>query len=304
MPTYTVKRGDYPSSIAKKFTGSEGRHAELLDANPDFRKGNGRWKTLKTGDVLQLPAGWADGADRETQPALPEPEPESAPAYCAVCEHDLCMCAKTPEPPPGSRFPATKTKETPTAVYAALQRAWLKLFNDVPSPESLSVLVAHWALETGWGDSCWNWNLGNVKSRPGDGLDHTYYPCWEVLPKAAAFALAKNAGVRADGKPGPDVVVATEQDDGTAVVWFYPDHNMCRFRAFRSLDAGAEEYLKVLFHRFKRAWASVTTGDPSGFAAALKGMDYFTAPLDGPKGYRTALVSVFNRVAAQVKRAA
>ncbi len=298
MPTYEVRRGDHPSAIAKKFTGDDTRHPELLNANPSFRRGEG-WRTLRRGDVLQLPEGWQAVEDeRETAPALPESppsDPEPAPVARLV----------PGEAPPGSRFPATHTPHSPPVIFKALTTAWEKLYGETPAPESVAVLVSQWALETGWGKTCWNNNLANVKARPNDGHDHTYFPCWEVLTRSEAHEAAAHPGERKDGKPGPDVVIASEdQVQGTAVVWFYPDHDGCRFRAFRSLEAGAEEYLKVLFHRFRRAWASVIIGDPSGFAASLKLLDFYTAPLDGPKGYRTALVSIFNRVQTQLKSAA
>jgi hypothetical protein len=294
MPSHVVKRGDNPSSIAKKYTGDETRHPELLAANPAFDKGDGKWKMLKSGDILALPEGWARDVEdaRETEPGPVDPEPSSEPLPNALVSL---------APPPGARFAPTHTPESATLVFNALTAAWKKLFGDEPAKESIAVLVSQWALETGWGKTCWNWNLGNIKAHPTDGLDHTYYPCWEVLTRANAHTVAANPGQRKDGKPGPDVLIASEDEvQGTAVVWFYPDHDGCRFRAFRSLEAGAEEYLKVLFHRYRRAWASVLIGNPSGFAAALKTLEYFTAPLDGPKGYRTALVSIWNRVQTQL----
>lgn len=231
--------------------------------------------------------------ERETDPGPIDDAPASEPVRNALVALD---------PKPGSRFAPEATSTTATAVFGALTAAWEKLFAETPSPDSIAVLVAQWALETSWGKTCWNWNLANIKASPGDDLDHTYYPCWEVLTRADAHAAAANPGVRSDGKPGPDVVLVSEDEvQGTAVVWYYPDHDGCRFRAFRSLEAGAEEYLKVLFHRYRRAWSSVILGNPSGFASALKTLDFYNAPLDGPKGYRTALVSIWNRLQTQLQ---
>lgn len=229
--------------------------------------------------------------ERETEPGPVDPAPASERVPTAL--------RYLPE----ARVPAQKTAATGAEVFAALRAAWLRLFPDAPSDESVSVLVAQWALETSWGSSCFNWNLGNVPATPGDGHAHTYYPCWEVVPRAEAAALLKAANARTDGQPGPDVVVAGETDEACALVWFYPDHPRCRFRAFATLEEGAEALLKVLFHRYRRAWSSVIIGSPGGFASDLKALDFYRAPLDGPQGYRTALVSIFNRVQAQVKKA-
>lgn len=236
--------------------------------------------------------------ERETLRALDDVEdpPERVDTYCATCEHDHCICPKV------SRIAPKQTPATPTAVFAALVGAWQRLFGETPSDDSVAVLVSQWALETSWGESCFNFNLGNVPAVDGDGNAFTYYPCWEVVSRAEAHELLKAAGERKDGKPGPDVVIANETDDAAAVVWFYPDHPRCRFRAFSSLEDGAEAYLKTLFHRYKRAWASVLLGSPSGFASDLKALGFFKAPLDGAQGYRTALVGIFNRVQGQLKR--
>lgn len=284
MTVHRVRRGDTPYNIAKRYSGDGNRYRELLEANPGFKADTkSGWKQLMTGDVIAIPEGWSN----------PDAPVEPAPRNALV------------ELPRGSRFPPTPTPVDATSVYRALEAAWGRIFNDKPTQEALTVCVSQWALETGWGKSCFNWNLGNMKAREGDGLDHTFYPTWEVLPRAVAHGLAAKAEPRTrpvDGA-GPDVVI-TSETDSTAVVWFYPDHYMCRFRSFRSLDEGAEEYLKALFHRYKKAWVSLATGNPSCFAETLKTYDYFTAPLDGPKGYRTALVSIFNRIQAQLKKAA
>ncbi len=236
--------------------------------------------------------------ERETEPAPLDDSPPS------VEEASPPNALRSLALAPGSRFPPTLTPSTPNLVYAALVEAWRKMFDETPTQESIVVLVSQWALETGWGSTCHNFNLGNVKAREDDGLDHTYYPCWEVLTRPEAYAVAAHPGERSDKKPGPDVVIASEDSvQGTAVVWYYPDHPGCRFQSFRTLDAGAEAYLKVLFHRYRRAWSSVILGDPAGFAQALKTSEAFHAPLDGPKGYRTALVSIFNRVQGQLKTA-
>lgn len=50
------------------------------------------------------------------------------------------------------------------------------------------------------------------------------------------------------------------------------------FRAYRSLDEGARDYVSVLQNRFPTALAQASAGDLSGFAHALKQAHYYTAP--------------------------
>jgi hypothetical protein len=66
---------------------------------------------------------------------------------------------------------AEKTPSTPQQVFEALACAWRKQLGKEPKRESLLVLLAQWAFETGRGKSQWNFNLGNSKGKPdgGDG---------------------------------------------------------------------------------------------------------------------------------------
>ncbi len=298
---YRVKHGDTPALIAKKYTGNEQRHRELLEANPAFQQakpGSNRdkgklvigWKMLKTDDMLILPEAWPMvGNDTPTIPEVPNPP------------------TVPPPPPPApvvitnvpKRLPPTLTPASTGDIVRALRKAWpLELKYDPPKPECIAVLTAQWALETGWGRSCVAWNLGNVKSRQGDGSDFTYFKCWEVLDSKTAHALVAQAPPRT-GDGAPSVLIDKELPDGKARVTIFPDHEGCRFRAFASLEEGARAYLQKLHTRFGKAWNYVDAGDPSGFAAALKSLGYFTAPLDGPEGYRPALVRIFNQVVKQ-----
>ena len=85
--TYTVKKDDNPSLIAKAYTGDPGRWRELIKANPqkpvDPKTGN--FKYLNAGDVLNLPVSWspppvvtipADG--KPLPPMLPGTPPPAA----------------------------------------------------------------------------------------------------------------------------------------------------------------------------------------------------------------------------------
>jgi hypothetical protein len=186
-------------------------------------------------------------------------------------------------------MPAELTaKKTPVAkeeLIKALYNAWFHLFNEEPRKESIWCLAAQWALETGWGASMWCYNLGNVKSKDGDGHDYCYFACNEILKKSVADAYA--------AKDPSTAKVTQYRGDGTAIIWFYPKHPGCRFRAFNTLLEGCIDYIALLNKRFTNAWPAVCAGNPAQFVHALKTQGYFTAD---EFSYSKTLVSVFNTI--------
>src|SRR3974390_1386155 len=76
------------------------------------------------------------------------------------------------------------TTHTPVAavdLYVAMHSAWGQLMAGEPcTRESLLVMLAQSALETGFWHACWCWNLGNVKHVPGDGHDFYQIRCNEI----------------------------------------------------------------------------------------------------------------------------
>lgn len=130
------------------------------------------------------------------------------------------------------------------AAYA-LREAWNELYGVYPSLESLALLWAQWALETGRGKSIHCYNFGNIK-RSGDE-DYCMYRCNEIL----------------DGK----------------LCWFYPPHKQTWFRAYSSSIDGAIDYINFLSQRtrYKKAWLAIQKGDPYLFGHELKMAGYYTA---------------------------
>lgn len=193
---------------------------------------------------------------------------------------------------------AEKTPATPQQVFEALDKAWRTQLGSEPKRESLLVLLAQWAFETGRGKAMWNFNLGNAKGKPGggDGRCWTFFACNELLPVAHANALLAKAGLRRDGGPGNDVVI-TGIKDGIATVWFYPSHPVCCFRAFRTLDEGAKDYFDMLRKRFASAWPAVVAGDPAQFSHLLKVARYYTAE---ESHYTRSLISIYAEMAQKV----
>ena len=156
----------------------------------------------------------------------------------------------------------------------ALAFAWERLFNEIPSKESLCILLSQWAHETGRGKYCHNWNVGNYKHVEGDGRDYSYFICNEVIK----------------GKE----------------VWYHPnvesERPYCCFRAYKTIEAGVVDYMASLNKRFKKAWPAVLAGDPADFAHQLKLQGYYTSSEDDyidkdtgdtVHGYRWSICSLF-----------
>jgi hypothetical protein len=131
----------------------------------------------------------------------------------------------------------------------SLSIAWFNLYGVPPKKSQLAVLYGQWALETGVGTFCWNFNLGNFKAVdiPGQIVEYAaLVGTWEII----------------NGQK----VVLSVNDPGS---WF---------RSFRSLDSGVQAYVSFLRNqRYKIAWGAVEAGDPAQFVHLLKQQGYFTA---------------------------
>ena len=158
------------------------------------------------------------------------------------------------------KYETVRTALDPEAVRKALTEAWILKFGVQPSSDSITVLLAQIAQETGW-RACWNWNLGNVKAGPGQDYCELA-GVWEINSKGERVDLPK-------GAPGT------------------------QFRAFATLELGITAYLGVMFKRFASAWPAVLAGDPHEFAVLLRKAKYYTAPL---AEYSRGVVSHFEQL--------
>jgi hypothetical protein len=185
-------------------------------------------------------------------------------------------------------LPDKLTPVTKAEVIEAFWLAWGNYFGQYPErKESVWVLVAQWALETGWGKSMHNYNMGNAKSRPGDGFDYQFFKCNEVLPLKRAQAMAAAS---------PLAKITTIRSNGTAIVWLYPKHPGCRFRAFKTLLDGVVDHLHLVAQRYHKAWPYIIAGDPAEYSKALKRQGYYTAD---EALYTKAIKGCFNAVAKE-----
>jgi hypothetical protein len=102
----------------------------------------------------------------------------------------------------------------------------------------LSILVAHWAHETGRGASMLNYNFGGLKG---------------TSPSGTSVACSTREG------HGADAVRVID-----------------RFRAYGSPEEGARDYVSLLARRYPDAVRAAESGDAKGFVTALKARGYFT----------------------------
>jgi hypothetical protein len=143
--------------------------------------------------------------------------------------------------------PDLHTPTSATELYYALRQAWQQQMLPGPCTRAgLLILIAHWALETDWGKSCFNYNLGNRKWVNGCGYD------W--------------------------VELATDEFIQGKRVHIVPPAIGCRFVAYNSLLDGAHDYLRHFNLEFRTAWPAVVAGNVAAFAHQLAMAHYYTAP--------------------------
>lgn len=166
-------------------------------------------------------------------------------------------------------YTAKKTPVSSAEIIPALRGAWFRFFGNWPSEDSVCILAAQWALETGRGASMMNYNCAGIKAS-GD-QDCTFYATQENLPRAIAARYVANSTANEPCEIAKD-------DGGTNVrVRFLANHPMTKFRAYANLEDGCFDYVALLQRRFALSWPAVMTGDPVAFAKLLKKQGYYTA---------------------------
>jgi len=169
---------------------------------------------------------------------------------------------------------AKTTVPAPKDVVAMLRQGWTEL-----TEQGARTLTAQFLHETGGGKSCFNWNLGNVKTG-STSVPHMYLRnVWEGLsPAGAEVEITKGEGrvrpataeeIKAHGWSVPA---------GKSVVVFQPPHPASRFRAYPSLAEGARGWMdhhKGVATRFADV-SSANAGDCAAVANILKRDRYYT----------------------------
>jgi hypothetical protein len=119
-----------------------------------------------------------------------------------------------------------------------LRSAWQNVTGEEPSEDTVRVLTAQWAHETGSGASMFNYNFGGIKGTGPSGL---------------TVAQRTREGFGATERTIVD-----------------------NFRAYRTAEEGAGDYVRLLQSRFPQAAEAAKNGDPRAFVHALKARGYFT----------------------------
>lgn len=161
--------------------------------------------------------------------------------------------------------------------------------------EQVGVLWSHFAGETGSGQYCWNWNLGNVKHVAGDGYDYvSLRGVWE------GFTIKDEDG---DGDiDADDRTILVERLIRSGMWQFDPSADHAKavgprkvsmlttvnnpaawFRAYPSLEVGMQRYVDQKRNpngRYFSAWQFVLSGEPELFGRELGKKGYYTASQD------------------------
>lgn len=133
---------------------------------------------------------------------------------------------------------AVRTRLSGEQAAEALSSAWESIHGEKPSAETLSILTAQWAHETGRGASMYNYNFGGIKGSSPEGLSTS---------------------------------LRTREGWGKTEVTIRDS-----FRAYRTAEDGARDYLQLLGGRYAGALESAKAGDAEGFVHNLKVRGYFT----------------------------
>ena len=154
-----------------------------------------------------------------------------------------------------------KTKPTKEDFVENLVFAYYDLFQKIPSKEVVCLIYAKFALETGYGDSCFNYNLGNIKQFDSNKQYMMLNNVWEIL-------------------------------DGKKVI-FQPPHPQTWFRAYDNWRQGMRDYLELISSkRYSVAWEYLQKGNPAEYVLALKKAGYFTGSLED---YTKSVSSIFKQ---------
>lgn len=154
---------------------------------------------------------------------------------------------------------ARKTETTPDQIRRALSLALEERHGEAPQG-LVDVMVAHVAHETAGGRRMYNYNFGGIKGRSPDGATAVY----KTHERVGGTRVALQDG----------------------------------FRAYRTIDDGARDYVSLLERRYPEAIAAAEDGGPRAFAQALAKGRYYT---DSPGRYARALERLHEQLGGEVR---
>ncbi len=198
----------------------------------------------------------------------------------------------------------TTTRTTPRMLDFA--RALLIVWPEA-TKEAAGVLWSHFAGETGEGQYCWNWNLGNMKHVTGDGFDFvSLRGVWEGFrvgdedgdgdidsdDRAILVARLVRSGMWV-ADPSADHATAVGPTKVSLIA--SPKNSATWFRAYDSLEHGMSKFIAAKQSKSSRyfsAWAFVLAGDPEGYGRELGRKGYYTA---SPDAYAKSMRAKFSK---------
>lgn len=136
------------------------------------------------------------------------------------------------------RVAPSRTPLSGTQASEAIRRAYTRVTGEEPSRGTLAILTSHWALETGQGQSMYNYNF---------------------------------AGIKGKGPEGMTALMNTREGYGANTT-----HIRDGFRAYSSAEDGAVDYISLLQRRYGSALDAAKSERPSQFVEQLKAKGYFT----------------------------
>jgi hypothetical protein len=177
-----------------------------------------------------------------------------------------------------NEMPAKKTTPTVREVVKFIGEAWDEL-----NEHGVRTLAAQFMHETAEGKYCFNWNLGNKKS-PGVDQPHMYLRnVWECyFPSDAQAQVDRSSGLARIATSEEKKKRGWSCPAGKIVVVFSPPHKECRFRAYESLENGAQRW--VAHHRnitkdqdkYPNYLTHLNAGDVASVANTLKKARYYS----------------------------
>lgn len=196
-------------------------------------------------------------AEAPKRAAQPAPATQPSPKLGQHRASELARPESPPELTPARAELAADSSDIlhtplkPELAARALARAWQSRMGKRLLPRGLAILIAHWALETGRGERMFAHNFGGLKaSAEGEALT-----LWTRERKGSGFARVQQP-----------------------------------FRVYRSTEAGAEDYVRLLDRRYPAAVRAVKDGAIGEFVAVLARKGYFT---DEAGAYERAMRSLW-----------
>lgn len=191
-----------------------------------------------------------------TATTSPQPGTNSAANATSVPPITIPRAPPGPARPPGGTtvVPATRTVTTLGQMADAIARAWQQRVRTPIPPNVQRMLLAHAVHEGGAGESMWNYNFGGIKGASPERLTTNY---------------RTGEGVRG----------------GIRTQAF--------FRAYTTIDSGAQDFVNLITGRYRAAIAFAQVGDVAGYARVLKDLEYYT---DSFEHYSASLQRRYNQM--------